>query len=230
MRENLVYEMIIEFTRASAEQNFLQFRHLSALHKVRCDAQRQAVGAAQPRAGQGQPHPGLPRQARQMPAAADVGEKPDAGLRHGETGPLGRNAIARRHGQPHPAAHGHPVHDRDDRLGIVEQQRVQLVLDEEEPPRRHAVPRAALRQHADVAAGAEAALAGMVDQHGVDGGIASPADQRQDHRLAHGRVQRMQRRRPVQGQPANAVLNPDQHLIAAHERAMMTFIISVEPP
>ena len=61
------------------------------------------------------------------------------------------------------------------RLGIVEQQVVEPVLGEEELARLRAVARPALGQHADVAAGAEAALAGVVDQDQLDAGSSRQA-------------------------------------------------------
>ncbi|MNQ78238.1 hypothetical protein D3C85_931430 [compost metagenome] len=84
---------------------------------------------------------------------------------------------------------------------------VQLILGLEEGPGLRRIPRPALGDHADVAPGAEATLARMVDQHRLHGIIAAPAQQRLDHRLAHGPVQRMDRLGPVQGDAADMVLD-----------------------
>jgi hypothetical protein len=93
---------------------------------------------------------------------------------------------------------------------VGEQQMVQLVLGVEEGPRLLGVARAAVGQHADVAAGAEAALAGVVDDDHVDLGILLPVQQGGDHDLAHGLGQGVQRLGPVQRQPADVFLNADK--------------------
>ena len=70
-------------------------------------------------------------QARQEEAAADVREEADAGLGHGEDGPLGGDAQGRVHRQPHPAAHRDPVHVRDVRLRVHGDEVVELVFEPE---------------------------------------------------------------------------------------------------
>ena len=159
------------------------------------------------RAGQGQPQARLARQPRQEPAAADVREQANAGLGHGEGSPLGGDPHSGRQRQADAAAHGHPVHHRDDRLGIGEQQVVQLVLGMEEPARRHRVARPALGEHADVAAGAESALAAMVDEDALDRFVVAPDRQRIDDVLAHHQGQGVQGLGPVQRDPPDAGLD-----------------------
>ncbi len=169
-----------------------------------------------------------------MPAAADVGEEADAGLRHGEGGPLGGDAPPRRRRDADPAAHGDPVHHRDDRLGIGEEQVVEAVFGEEEFARRRAALPRAVGEKADVAAGAEAALAGMVDQHRLDAGVAAPREQGLDHQPAHAKRQGAERLGPVQRQPPDPALDARQNLRLglAHfksSRAMITRMISLVP-
>jgi hypothetical protein len=80
------------------------------------------------------------------------------------------------------------------------QLRVHRVLDRIEAQRggdplagQHAV------QPADVAAGAEGALAGTLDQHGVHRGVGLPARQAVGQHAAHRQRQRVERARPVEG-------------------------------
>ncbi len=98
---------------------------------------------------------------------------------------LGRDAIFRRLRNADPAAHGDAVHDGDDGFGVGEEQMVEAIFGVEEEPRFGPVLRAALSEHADIAAGAEAAAFAMVDDHGLDRIVIAPFEQRLDHRLAH---------------------------------------------
>ncbi len=129
-----------------------------------------ALGAVEARAGQGHELADSTGQARQIPAAADIGEQADAGLGHGERRVLGRDAEVARQRNADAAAHRDPVHDRDRRLGISEEQVVEAVFGEEEALGVGRVLVAAAREHDDVAAGAEAAALGMVDDHRLDAG------------------------------------------------------------
>src|SRR3546814_15453559 len=70
---------------------------------------------------------------------------------------------------------------------------VEALFGVEEGPRFLAVLRAALREHADVAAGAEAAALAMVDDDRLDRVVIAPREQRIDHRLAHREVERVGR-------------------------------------
>ncbi len=218
-------------------QHLLQGRQVGGGDEVGRQAHRQAVRRLQPSAGQGQVEPRTTRQAGQEPPGADVGEQADAGLGHGEGRAFGGHLIARGPADADPAAHGHPVHHRDHRLGIAEDQVVQLVLDEEEPPRRHAVAHGAVGQGADVAAGAEAPLAGVVDQHRVQGRIVQPGQQGRDHPLADAGGQGAEGLRPVDRQPAQRAVTADQDFGfdggLAHplsiSRAMITRMISLVP-
>ncbi|MNS59701.1 hypothetical protein D3C72_926640 [compost metagenome] len=178
-----------------------------ARHKMGVNAQGYRIRRLQPSAGQRQPDARLPRQARQEPAPAHIREQADARFRHGVGGALGGDPNIRRLADPHAAAHDDAVDDGRDRLGIIEHQMVQLILGLEEGLGLRRIPRPALGDHADVAPGAETALARMVDQHRLHGVVASPGQQRLDHRLAHGPVQRMDRLGPVQGDAADMVLD-----------------------
>jgi hypothetical protein len=73
---------------------------------------------------------------------------------------------------------------------------VQLIFQAEEGARRAAVAAAAFGQRADVAAGAEAAALGMVDQHGFHRLVLAPGEQGCDQGLAHRIAERMERLRP----------------------------------
>ena len=80
---------------------------------------------------------------------------------------------------------------------------VQPIFLVEEGARRRAVAGAALGEHDDVAAGAEAAALGMVDHHRLDAGSSRQSMQGRDHRAAHVRGQRMDRLGPVQPDAAD---------------------------
>ncbi|MNJ34690.1 hypothetical protein D3C77_294110 [compost metagenome] len=204
---------------------------------MRMDAQGHRVRRLQPRAGQGQPDARLPRQARQEPAPAHVGEQADARLGHGVGGALGGDSDVGRFADPHASAHDDAVDDGRDRLSVFEHQMVQLILALEEGLGLRRVPCPALGDHADVAPGAEAALARMVDQHRLHRVVRAPGQQRLDHRLAHDPVQGVDRLGPVQGDAADAVLDAGQDFVRAHggvshfasSRAMITRMISFVP-
>src|SRR3546814_2695642 len=59
---------------------------------MRREAERLALGTIEPVAGQREELPHPPRQPRQIPAAADIGEQPDSRLGHREFGVSGRDA------------------------------------------------------------------------------------------------------------------------------------------
>ena len=129
------------------------------------------IGRAHDLAGQAEVDARLARRVRQQPGAADVGDQADAGLRHGELRALGDDAVARVAGQADAAAHDDAVLDGDERLGIAADQRVEPVLVAPERARQRRALRAAVVQAAHVAAGAQAALAGAVEHHQLDGRI-----------------------------------------------------------
>src|SRR3546814_12349264 len=81
---------------------------------------------------------------------------------------LGRDTIFGGLRNPDPAAHGDAIHEGGDGLWISEEQMVEAIFGVEEGPRFLAVLRAAFREHADVAAGAEAAALAMVDDDRLD--------------------------------------------------------------
>ena len=188
---------------------------------MRRQAQRVRLRPVEPVAGQRDELADPPRQARQIPTAADVGEQADPRFRHRELRILGGDAIAARQRDADAAAHRHAVHERDGRLGISEQPVIELVLGMEERPGRRPVARAAVGEHADIAARTEAARAlriavrrgRVVNHHRRDVGIGTPILQRREHRLAHRHVERMQRTRPVQPQPPECAIDLDQNIL-----------------
>ncbi len=215
-------------------EHLLQRREIGGGHEVGRQADGAAIGGLEARAGERQPQAGSAGQAWQEPAGADVREEADAGLRHGEGGALGDDPIAGGPGDADAAAHGDAVHDGDHRLGVGEDQVVELVFDEEEPPRDDAVAGGARGQGADIAAGGKAAIAGVVDEDGVQGGIGPPGQERGDHRLAHAGGERAQGGGAVEGQAAErAVAAGEDFGFSAHDlnisRAMITRMISLVP-
>src|SRR3546814_17547434 len=87
---------------------------------------------------------------------------------------FGRDAIFRGLRNPDPAAHGDAVHEGSNGLGISEEQMVEAIFGVEEGASLLAVIRAAFREHADVAAGAEATALALVDDDGLDRVVVLP--------------------------------------------------------
>src|SRR3546814_4847861 len=79
---------------------------------------------------------------------------------------------------------GDAVHEGDDGLGVSEEQVVEAIFGVEEGARFHPILRPAFREHADIAAGAEAAAFAMVDDDRLDRVVTAPSDERADHRVA----------------------------------------------
>ncbi len=186
-------------------------------HPVGGDAGVQAVGRAQPGAGQRQVHADGAGQPWQEIAAAHVREQPDAGLRHGEQGALGRHPMRAVHRHPDPAAHGDAVHYRDIRLFETVDAVVERIFPAIEHRRQVAAAPAGVVQRPHVAAGAEGALAGALDDddtdRGIGGAVGQPRVQRPDHRQG----QRVERLRPVQGDRRDATAKLEQNFrIAIH--------------
>src|SRR3546814_9083473 len=82
----------------------------------------------------------------------------------------------------------------------------------EERARLRAVDRAALGEHAHVAAGAEAASLGVVDHHRLDAAVTAPFDKGGDHRRAHILGQRMYSLRPIEPDPPDLAFDFRDHI------------------
>ena len=126
------------------------------------EAQPQAVRPVDPGIAEREVLADAVRQARQVPAAADIREKADTGLGHGEGRALGSDAVAAGHGDADSAAHDDAVHDRHHGLAIARDHHVEMVFDGPELLRQRIAGFRRIIERADVAAGAEAAVAGAV--------------------------------------------------------------------
>jgi hypothetical protein len=144
---------------------------------MRCQAQSGAIRSPELRASQCKELAHLSRQAREIPAAADIREQPDARLRHGKARVLRRHSVPRRLADADTAAHRDAIHEGDDRLGISEELMVHAIFFEEECACRFAVLRCAIRQHANVPTRAKAAPLSVIDHHQLDRRVASPCEQ-----------------------------------------------------
>ena len=151
-----------------------------------------------PVAGEAEIDAELARHVRQVVARTDIGEEADAGLRHRQQRLFRHHAIARRRGHADAAAHGDAVHQRHVGLRIAEDAAVHPVFVPVELARELAL-RPGLIQRADVAAGAERAVAGADDGDGLDLRIAGPGLELPVERQAHLVRQRIERLRPVHG-------------------------------
>src|SRR3546814_13515476 len=107
------------------------FPYTTPFRSVR-EAEREAFGAVEPRAGQREKDADASFEPRQIPAAADVGEQADPGLGHRDGGVFGRNALVRRLRHADAAAHGHAVHAGVVALGVGLHQQVLAILSGEE--------------------------------------------------------------------------------------------------
>ena len=191
------------------------------------EAQCEAFGPVEPRAGEREIRADAPFQPRQIPAAADVGEQADPGFGHREARMFGRDAIFRRLRNADAAAHGDAVHEGDDGLRIGEEQMVEAIFGVEELPRLRPVLRAAFREHANVAAGAKAAAFAMVDDHCLDGIVIAPFEQRVDHRPAHRQVERVDRLRTIERQAAGAAVDRNQNIFGHWRSKSLPTIIRI---
>jgi hypothetical protein len=129
------------------------------------------------------------------------------GLGHREPGSLGDDAHGGVAGETDAAAHGDAVGEGDDGGGVFVDRGVEGVLLPEEHP--HLVgPARDDRggEGANVAARAEAAITGAVEQHGVDVGVTPPGVERRPEGTDHVHVERVDRRRAVEGEAAERVL------------------------
>src|SRR5690606_37551113 len=67
-------------------------------------------------------------------------------------------------------------------------------------------------EHANVAAGAEAAAFAMIDDHRRDGIVIAPLQKRVDHRFAHGEVERVDRLGAIERDAADPHFCRDQNV------------------
>ena len=113
------------------------------------------------------------------------------------------------------------------------EQVIEAILGEEEPPRLHAIAGDAVGQGADIAAGAETPIAGMIDDHRLDRAVPPPGEQRGDHRLAHRGGEGPKGIAAIQRQAPYRPFDADDDFGTAHRRnisrAMITRMISFVP-
>ena len=156
-------------------QRMRQRGQVRARREMRRQSSVDRVGALHAHPGQAEIRADPAWQARQKERRADIREEADRGLRHGERGMLGGDPIRRMHRHADAAAHADAVDQRDIRLRIGGDHQIQLVLLAEE--RLGLVMLAielVLAQRADIAAGAEGAIAGALDHHAVHMRVVSP--------------------------------------------------------
>jgi hypothetical protein len=178
----------------------------------------QAFGPIKPCPGQREELPDAPFKSRQIPAATYIGKQADAGFGHGEAGIFGRHAETCRLADTDAAAHGDPVHEGDYRLRVSEQQMVELIFVVEKLPSALAiVVDCRIAQEGDIAAGAEPASLGMVDDDAFDRVVILPLQQRLGHRVDHRQGQRMDRARAIEAYKPRMALDSSQDIVC-HRR------------
>ncbi len=205
---------------------------------LRADPGVERVGEVEAAAGECQPGADLAGAARQEVGGADIGEEADAGLRHGEGDLVGHHPMRAVHRDAHTAAHDDAVDERDVGLGVAEDPPVETVLLAVEPDRiLDAVP--GLGDRADVAAGAEGAAGGGLDDHGTHLRVLAPGDELERESLDHAAGQRVEGPLPIEDRHAEPALALEadalrlrylgRHQSASSRRAMMTRMISLVP-
>ncbi|KAG7666542.1 hypothetical protein KSW81_002821 [Nannochloris sp. 'desiccata'] len=167
----------------------------------------QAFDPVQPGSCQREELSDRPRQARQIPARADIGEQPDRSFGHCEQGVLGRHAEAARLRDAHSAAHRHAIHEGHGRFGIGEHQVVETVFRmKERTPRGSAILQRGVAHELHIAPGAKPPPLGVIEDHSVDRIVAPPSQQHLRHVLAHPLRQRVQRLGAVERDVADATV------------------------
>jgi len=148
----------------------------------------ECVRRAGPGAGQTEIATDPPRAQIQEAGRADIGKEADPGLRHRQHRALGRDPKSAVDRDPGAAPHRDAVDDRDIRLRVAVNMADQLIFLAEEHGGQRAVAGEAapgLVDRADIAAGAEGALAGAADQDGVDVRIIGPGAQHRVETAIH---------------------------------------------
>ena len=127
----------------------------------------------------------LSRRTGEKVGSADIGHESDTHLGHTDLRALGDHPHRPVSGDPHSATEHDAVHDRDVRLRVFGDRKIEGVLVSPEGCRILHVLADRPVERDDVAAGAQAAIAGTVDQHSLHVGIISPRvkllGQRRDH-------------------------------------------------
>src|SRR5947208_1266414 len=150
---------------------------------------------------------------------ADIGKQPDAGFRHRQHRALGRDAEGAVDRDAGAAAHRDAVDDCDIGLRIAVDMADQLVfLAEEDGCQRAVAGEAApgLVNRADIAAGAEGALAGAADQDRLDAGVLGPGAQHRIEAAVHVERKGVEGLRPVQRDRRNIALASKQDVLVSH--------------
>ena len=180
------------------------------------------VAPPDPRRRQGEIKAEFPRQARQEPAAADIGKEADAGLGHREHRLFRHDPVRAVKGDADAAAHRNAVDQRDIGFGETRNRRVQPVLVGEEVVGRFAAL-AGFVYVEDIASCREGPAL-CLDDHQRNAVIFAPCVegvlQCQNHLVCHS-VQRLRPRQRHHARPADAL---EAYLVAAAEFRLHTHL------
>ncbi len=176
-------------------------------HEVVGETHGDGVGGAERSARQRGVQAQKPRRARQYERAADVGDEADTHFGHRHLRGVGDHSHAAVDADPDAATHHDAVHQRDIRLAEAADLRIHHVLVVPELSGLGPVGAGAVMERYEVAACAQAALAGTVDHDGVDVVVAVPVGQHGRHRVDHGMGQRIDGLGPVEGDQADAAVD-----------------------
>ena len=169
------------------------------------------------------------REPLREPGDPNVGEQADAGLGHGEPVALAGDPVGAVERDADAGPHHHPVDQRDGGLHEALELPVERVFGRQRLDRVRPAELAPFRQFADVPAGAEGPVGGGANYHGVNLRIARPGGERGGHGCAHVRIERVERRRPIQGDQACRVVLPQDDVGRRISRRALTCICSRFP-
>ena len=180
------------------------------------------VGRVHALAGQRHIGAGEAWRARQPIGSADIGKEADADFRQGDGRTLGDDPVRRVRREADAAAHDQAIHHRDEGLRITRDQHVEIIFRRPELLRQRTARLCRIIKRADVAARAQPALAGAVEQHGADGRIGRPRAQQRGHGDGHVERERVERLRPVQRDAAQRALLADDQVAVLHAASKLS--------
>ncbi|MNU51955.1 hypothetical protein D3C71_409570 [compost metagenome] len=149
-------------------------------------------------AGQSHPRPCLTRCTRQKPCRTDIGHVTDPGFRHRKLRPFGNDPVLSMRRDPDAATHDDAVHHCHIGFGITRDRVVDRKFLAPEPGNFRIIGLAELIDGPDITAGAKPTLA-LTHQDNA-GNLRTPGEalHRRLHRMHHGKVEAVQRLRPVE--------------------------------
>src|SRR5689334_21305421 len=146
------------------------------------------------------------------PRTADIGCEADDGFGHPDHRALGDDAMRAMRREPDAAAQAEAVHERDIRLRVARDHRIEPVFGAPERTGNLGPRRDEVINGPDVAAGAKGLSAGAVDDDMLDAMIIAPLDESRGDGLDHGKVEGVERLGPVERDAACGTFDADENV------------------